>query len=205
MIWFPSSTWYQNGGHWATQPMPDPINDDDVLTVAELKERAHINESDELLQAYISAARQQVERDTSCALPTQSIAVGYDTPPASGQPLLLPCPPLQELTSAVWVGADSTTEVIDPALFQIDFISMPARLWFTGGAAPFPLGPQGFALTLKVGWTKATLPPLLKFAVGLLASHYLTFGRDLATVDSVTTMPMGYAEAIQAYRLEVLV
>jgi hypothetical protein len=89
---------------------------------------------------------------------------------------------------------------------QLDMVSMPARLtWmpstFTG--TPSPLA----ALTLSViaGWTKETLPPALKFAVGLLATHYLTAGRDRVVIGtSVLEMPAGYADAIDAYRLEVV-
>jgi hypothetical protein len=42
-------------------------------------------------------------------------------------------------------------------------------------------------------------------AVGLLAAHYVTSGRDLAVVGTTAAaMPMGYADAIQAYRVESL-
>jgi hypothetical protein len=60
-------------------------------------------------------------------------------------------------------------------------------------------------LELLVGWTQATLPPPLKQAVGLLATHYLTYGRDRVAVGGVVEMPAGYAEAIAPYTLVVLI
>ena len=197
------------GGHWAASQFSgdgvDPINDDDVLTVAELKERTHIEESDELLKSYISAARQQVERDTGCALPQQTIAVGYDRIDPAGI-YLVPMPPLQAVVSVQVLTTDGNSTQLDPdtIIESFDALSMPARLTFKPGAFDgFTLVPlSGLFLNCTVGWPKAFLPPLLKFAVGLLASHYATFGRDLATVDSVVSMPMGYESAIQGYRLE---
>jgi uncharacterized phiE125 gp8 family phage protein len=203
------------GGHWAVQTVagepPLVLNDDDILTADELRERSHIEESDALLQSFISAARQQVERDTGLALPTQRIAVGYDVVDPS-RIYLVPRPPLQDLTAVVYSDVNGGTTVIDTPydlLVNLDRVSMPGRLLFKSdafSAMPAPPGPmQALGLVVTAGWTKDTLPPLLKFAVGLLASHYLTLGRDLASIDQATEIPMGYSAAIQAYRLEVLV
>ena len=50
-----------------------------------------------------------------------------------------------------------------------------------------------------------TVPPLLKWACGLLACHYLLTGRDLAIVGTIVqSVPMGYEDAIRVYRQESL-
>jgi uncharacterized phiE125 gp8 family phage protein len=196
--------------HWAVR-VTDEGNDDDVLTVDELKERARIvpgdEESDALLQSYITAARQQVERDIGCALPTQTVAASFDTVDAS-QPLTVPWPPLQAVEGVSYTDPDGVVVDLDPTelITRIDTLSMPGRIWWLPGVftgVPYPLT---LTLALTVGWTKDTLPPLLKFAVGLLAAHYLTAGRDRVVIGTIVDdMPAGYAEAIQAYRIEVLV
>lgn len=187
-------------GHWSSR-VTVAGNDDDVLTIAELKERARIipgdEESDELMQSFITAARQQVERDTGLALPTQTMEVQYTTPPFAGDVLLVPWPPLQTLDSMVDV--DGTP--IDVTGVFVNAVAMPARVFGEGMTSRI-----GLTMTVTVGYTKETLPPLLKFAVGLLAAHYLTTGRDRTIVGTIVAdMPAGYEEAIQAYRLEVLV
>jgi hypothetical protein len=56
-----------------------------------------------------------------------------------------------------------------------------------------------------VGWVdRADLrarEPLLVQAVGLLAAHMATFGRDAVTNDTPNLVPLGYEEAIASYRL----
>lgn len=200
---------YPVGGHWAAVVTTPGDDLTDVLSVAELQERARIvpgdEESDALLTSYLTAARQQFERDTGLAVPTQTIAVTFAYAPAPSSVLLLPMPPLQAVTAMAALDADGAPvdlDVEDPALVRwLDTGSMPARL-VTGPA--FPAG-LGLALTLTVGWTKQTLPEAIRFAIGVLATHYLTAGRDRVVIGtSVLDMPAGYREVVEAYRLEVV-
>jgi len=217
MTFVSSSGWLMGtcvpvGGHWAARQTQDncgeTINDDNVLTVDELRERAHIEESDTLLKSYISAARLQVERDTGCALPQQTVAVVYER--VDSGIYLVPMPPTQNILTVQYMDSDGlvTSLVVDDVVQYLDAVSMPARLVWTPtafqGLNPSMPG-AALLLTVTAGWTKETLPPLLKFAVGLLASHYLTVGRDLVSVDSTpVAMPMGYEAAIAPYRLELV-
>lgn len=201
---------YPVGGHWAARVLVagDPL---EVLSIAELQERARIvagdAESDELLTSYIAAAIDQVERDTGLALPTQTIAVTFDEPGQSGV-LLLPRPPCQEVIAIAYMDSAGTIVQPDPGdvVLQLDTVSMPARLtWMPGTfvGAPAPLA--ALQLSVLCGYTPETLPPSLKFAVGLLATHYLTAGRDRVVIGtSVLEMPAGYAEAIEVHRLEIV-
>jgi len=88
--------------------------------------------------------------------------------------------------------------------------------------APLPLPPQCTPLQsiepadgsaaavyrIVAGWPDAATlkaeAPLLVHAVGLLVAHYATFGRDLITAEGATVVPLGYSDAIQPHRLEVL-
>lgn len=201
------ATAYPVGGHWSSS-VTTPPDDSEVLTIDELKERARIlpgdEESDPLMQSYIAAARQQVEQDISCALGTQTIAATFTIAPAPGEVLVLPWPPLQEIlamTAFNAAGDPIDVDVEDPTQVRyIDFGAVPARVLI--GSAFNPGSAAGLWFSLKVGWTKATLPPALKFAVGLLASHYLTAGRDRTVIGtSVLDMPAGYEDAINPFRL----
>lgn len=200
---------YPVGGHWGVTVITAG-DSDDVLTVAELLERARIvpgdAESDALLKSYIGAAIEQVQRDIGYALPTQTIAATFAYAPAPGEVLLLPMPPLQTIDAMTAFDASGAPVVIDaedPGQVLYIAFECPARVVI--GAAFFPGSPLGTTFTLTVGYTAATIPPALKFAVGLLATHYLTAGRDRVVIGtSVLPMPAGYAEVIDAWRLEIL-
>lgn len=184
------------GGHWSARVLVPPATE--PITPTELLERARLKGSDAegnpLLVDYIAAARGQVEQDTGCALLTQTIAVGFD-----GMPVRLPWPPLQAIVRVTAIDADGLSYEVDPLTYQVDTLSMPARVFWA--RAPGPV-----TLELLVGWTPATLPPPLKQSVGLLASHYLTYGRDRVAVGAgVAEMPAGYAEAIAPYTQVVLI
>jgi hypothetical protein len=140
---------------------------------------------------YLAAARAQVEADTGLALLTQTRRVTI-APARAIYPIPWQAWPVQSITDAAG-----------------RFITTPgtwgewAAIWLPGGS-----------WTVVAGWpTQAALKaeaPLLVHAVGLLAAHYLVLGRDLAIAgggpgdSNPVIVPMGYAEAIAAYRLVVL-
>jgi uncharacterized phiE125 gp8 family phage protein len=202
---YPSSPYAAVGGRCSWRVVDAATAE--PLTVGELYSRARIVPGDEedqtLVESYIKAAREQVERDTGCALPTQTIAIGYDR--IEPGPYRLPMPPCQAVTNVIYMDANggSTELDVDLAIAQLDIVSMPARLLFTPGAfngLPAPVAIQPLGLVATVGWKPAELPELLKQAVGLLAAHYLTAGRDRTVIGtSVMVMPAGYEDAIAPF------
>jgi len=206
-----TSTRIPVGGHWAVSVVTPP-DDTEVLTIAQLKERARVlagdEESDELYTSFISAACRQVERDTGYALSTQTLAVSYDR--IDNGVYLIPMPPCQDVTSVIYMDADGGSTDLGPdVIAQLDRVSSPARLAFLSDAfaglpAPLPMQPLGLVVT--AGFASGTLPESFRFCVGLLASHYITAGRDRVVIgDRMEVMPGGYAEMVNALRLEVVV
>jgi len=200
-------TTYPTGGRCSWRVV-DPATAE-PLTVDELYKRARIVPGDEedqtLVASFIKAAREQVERDTGCALPTQTIAIGYDRIEAASGPYTLPMPPCQDVTSVTYMDINGGSTALDLAttIAQLDRVSMPARLVFKPGAFAGLAGPaaiQPLGLVATVGWDPAELPELLKQAVGLLAAHYLTAGRDRTVIGTtVAVMPAGYEDAIAPF------
>lgn len=201
---------YPPGGHWSARVFTAGESDD-VLTVAELNAIARIvpgdEESDALIKSYITAAIAQVEHDTGLALPTQMLAITFDDAAPDGV-LAIPRPPTQEIAGISYTDADGNLQQPDPGevILQLDLASMPARLtWFPNTFIGAPARLAALGLSVKAGWTKDTLPADLKFAVGLLAAHYVTAGRDRVVIGtSVLDMPAGYQEVIDRWRLEVV-
>jgi uncharacterized phiE125 gp8 family phage protein len=81
-----------------------------------------------LLESWIRAARSHVEQRLSIALVEQTWRRTLDGFPASGAPILLPRPPLQSVTSVVYVDPDGAEQTLDAALYVVDVESRPGRI-----------------------------------------------------------------------------
>jgi uncharacterized phiE125 gp8 family phage protein len=195
----------------STPPAAEPLTVDELLTYARILTG---DEEPTLLAGVIAAARQQVEQDTGLALLTQTQECYLDVLAPAGLwssaawwALDLPWPPLQRVDRVEWTDVANVVHPVDPATYVVDAVSRPGRLIWTTGAG-WPSGVrsfQGWHVQQVVGWPDpAALPPLLKHAVGLLAAHLLTTGRDLASDTPMTLMPMSYTQAIAPFRLETL-
>jgi uncharacterized phiE125 gp8 family phage protein len=187
---------------------------DEPVTIADVKLRAELDwldgdPRDALATQLIQTAREFVEADTGLALLTQTRDVFFDHVPPCATPILLPtyCAPVQTVLS--WqVRTQSGVVALDPTSVTADQGSNPGRIVVappSSGPWPSVYGLQPWALRLVVGWpTPQDLPPRLVHAVGLLAAHLLTAGRDAVTVmgrgghDQI--MPLGYEDAVDPYR-----
>lgn len=162
---------------------------EEPMTPDQLKARARHDRSDEdaLLPDYIRAARQQVELDTERALLTQSWRASI----ASGGVVALPWPPLQDITEVLQVIGGVST-VLEPAAYAVDYAS---------GVMTLPVIDGGYLVEYVAGAESvALIPPLLLQAVGILAVHYLTLGRDLVSAGAFVPVPQNYLDAIQPFR-----
>lgn len=175
------------------------------LTLAEGKLRAGLDWTtgdarDALMSGFISAARAKVEQDTGLALLTQVRDVYYDA--IGGAVLALPSQskPLQAVVSVSSVDTDGVTNVLATDQYLVDTAS--GRIGLSdAGAWPTDLRTfQPYVVRIVAGYASiAAIPPLLIHAVGLLTAHFATLGRDLASVDQASLVPMGYEDAIAAY------
>jgi uncharacterized phiE125 gp8 family phage protein len=185
-----------------TPPVLEP------LTIEEAKLRAGFDwatgDARELLLAgYIRAARAKVEQDTGLALLTQTRDVYFDA--VWGLAIALPAQslPLQAVTSVKSVDAAGVEQTLTATEYVVDAASGRIGL-AESGSWPTDLRTfQPWVIRVVAGWTSVqaltTAAPLLVHAVGLLTAHYATLGRDLASVESATEIPQGYADAISAY------
>lgn len=155
------------------------------LTLDEAKLRAGLDwpsgdPRDGQMQLFIEAARQRVERDTGVALLTQTWEV-YLSHATSVVDFPAPAQPLQTLAV-----------IREPA-------SLPPPP-VTDVNDPLQLYP--WAYEIVVGWTAVEqIPPLLRWAVGLLTAHYATAARDAVVVGTIASeVPLGYDDALLDFR-----
>lgn len=152
-----------------------------------------------MLALWLAGARSQVEQDTGLALLAQTRDLFFEAAPDA---LIWPSQsrPLQAVTwIRSWDQANVAT-TLDPAQYVVHLergllARAPDAVWPTDLRAAQP-----WAMRIVAGLPAVTqIPPQLLRAVGLLTAHYATLGRDLASLDPVTDVPHGYAEAISPY------
>jgi uncharacterized phiE125 gp8 family phage protein len=183
-------------------------SDIEPITVEKLKALARLDPNDdsenEVLADCIAQARDQVENDTGTALLTQTRDVYLTSPPTVYQSFRIPFPPLQSLTSIIATAVDGSESTVSASQYVVS----GNRLALGDlGAWPTNLRAlQAWRLRIVVGYTSvALIPPGLIRAVGILATHYATAGRDLVSVSHILqTLPNGYEDAIRPYTPVVL-
>lgn len=202
-------------------PTVEPITSDQLTAIARIVPG---DEEATLSDGYIRAARQQVEQDTGLALLTQTQDCYIDRftlwPQWPGAvswwagfymaPVALPSWPVQSIEVIEWIDVDGVGHVLDPSTYVLDTAHRPARVIWTSATVPtVPAGVRPFEawhLQQVAGWaTPDAVPPLLTKAVGELAAHFLTTGRDMVVIDArMEPLPMSYQQAIAPFRIELL-
>lgn len=185
-----------------TPPATEP------LTLAEAKLRAGQtwadgDARDALLQQCIVAARMKVEGDTGLSLITQTRDVTLSAAPFSWT-LRLPAlsSPLQSITSITSVDTSDVPHVLDVSQYAVDLPGGRIGLTYAG-AWPSDLRPTNpITIRLVAGFgAAADVPAPLALAVGMLAAHYFTAGRDAVQIGrGVEVAPLGYDHLIEQYQ-----
>lgn len=180
-----------------------------VLTLAQVKLRASLtwpdgDARDELAMSYLAAATRKVEVDSGLALLTQTRDVYLDAIRSTILQLPAQSRPLQSVTSITSTDTAGAVNILSPSQYVVDLAGARVGLAL-GGSWPTDLRPfQPYVLRIVAGWVSADLlmaaEPLLVHLVGRLAAHYATVGGDLASLQSVNTVPFGYDDDIAAYR-----
>lgn len=208
--------WYEPSGRrralhavstLVTAPIVEP------LTLIEAKLRAGQDWAagdarDALMTTCVVAARMKVETDTALALLTQTRDVLLDVAPIGGV-LTLPdqSTPLQSITSVTSYDTSGAANILAPSNYQVDTVSGRIGLT-TDGVWPLDLRPfQPIAIRIVAGYANAAaIPAPLVLAVGLMAAHYFTAGRDVVITGTiVSTTPYGYEDLIAPYRVVSLI
>ena len=138
------------------------------LSLGEIK--AHLRfdhlsgEDDALLTQYQEAALATWGDESGShnwAITAQRIRVGLPGWPLGQQEFKLPWPPLRALVQVDYVDPDGVTQTLDPATYELDKISQPARLRLAPGQSWPPLADRmtPVSLTLDVGYADLSEVP----------------------------------------------
>jgi hypothetical protein len=199
-------------------PLAEPLSLVDAK--AQLRLDADQTADDMLIGAYVTAARIHVEnlirrqivmatfRLTLDRFPWRVPAYSgvYGDPRAVPIPhfdvgrIVLPSPPLQQVTRVAYVDAGGAAQTMDPALYFVDDQAEPARVMSAAGTSwPSTLGQiNSLSITYTAGW-------MVPFAVDATADTVTPAGRPRANGDGVrlylagASLPGGLAAGLTYY------
>jgi len=112
-----------------TPPAVEPV----TLDGAKAHLKVDTSADDALITDLIAAARARAEWHLGRALITQGWMLWLDAWPAV---IEVPLPPLQAVTSITAYALNDAATVLDPATWQVDASSAPARIALKANAAP---------------------------------------------------------------------
>jgi uncharacterized phiE125 gp8 family phage protein len=178
----------------------DPAVEPVTLTAVKSHLRLSHDTEDELLSGLIKAAREDVERVTGVAMISQSWRLAMDRWPRSGR-VVLARYPVQEILSVTVFGSEGEASLVDPADYQVDTLSRPARIHFEQRPEPMR-AMNGIEIDFSAGFGEAgtDVPDLLKRAVMMLVTHWYEFRASYGAADQPVSYPAGYDRLIAGYR-----
>jgi uncharacterized phiE125 gp8 family phage protein len=172
------------------------------VTLAEVKAHLRLDHGseDDLLIGLIRAAREDVERTAGLALLDQAWRLVLDKWPRNGCVAVMRHP-IREILSVTAYGSEGEASVMNPASYQADTVSRPARLHFD--APPGALRAiNGIEIDFTAGFGEAgtDVPDLLRRAILLLVAHWYEFRTSFGPDDQPISYPAGYERLIASYR-----
>ncbi len=176
--------------------------DAEPLTTAECKAHLRVAHSsdDDFVAGLIRAAREEVERFTGIAMIDQDWRLTLDSWPL-GDHVTIARHPVKQILSVTVYGSEGEASLIDPASYQLDPLSRPARLHFENRPAP-AIAMNGIEIDLRAGHGEAgtDVPDLLKRAMMLLVAHWYEFRSEYGAGDQPVSLPNGYQRLLAGHR-----
>ncbi|MCC6426278.1 MAG: phage head-tail connector protein [Phycisphaerales bacterium] len=171
-------------------PASSPVS----LAEAKTHCRVDIDDDDALLASLIAAATDVVEKRCQRALITQTLRLSLDEFPRDKcgvvQPILLPRPRLQSITSIAYTDSAGDAQTLDSADYQLDDQVEPAEIWPAVGES-WPDTQEGKINAVQITYVAgygdaAAVPDGLKQAIKLLVGHWYE-NRETVVVGTIAT------------------
>lgn len=187
--------------HFTLQRTADATEEPITLQQAKDWLRVDLDVDDAVIAALITAARQQVERDTGRVCSTQTWALGLDAVPAGA--ITLPVGPVLSVSSVVVYAPDNTASTVAATVYRLDADSRPARLVLqTDQSWPTDVRAENaLVVTFTAGMTASDTAqtPLLQ-AMLFLVSHWYA-NREGVAGDRMAELPLAYQMLIASERV----
>lgn len=184
---------------------------DEPLTLVDAKAhlRVEITDDDTYITSLISRAREVFERETGRQLVDATWRAQLDRFPWSDrEPIELPKPPLQSVTTVTYLDSSGASQTWAPAEYQVDVFDGPAAR--RGLLYPvvneqypdtYPI-PDAVTITFIAGYgNAAAVPEEIKQHMLQLIGHYYEH-REIVVVGegSIAPLPFGVQQGIWGFR-----
>lgn len=182
----------------ASGPAAEPIS----RAFAKQALRLDSDHFDDLVDFYITAAREYIERVTDRALITQTLDLTLDDFPPDA--IELPRGPVQSVTTITTYDADDVATVQSSAEYRVDTTVDPPRVALNDGEAwPTDLrASAGVVVRYVAGYADtadaAAIPAPIRQALIMLVNHW--FEQSTAAGPRLAVVPLGFDAALSPYR-----
>lgn len=178
------------------------------VSTSEMKSHSRIDIStdDTLLGTYIKAATQRFEIESRRALITQTWVLRLDRFPTSGsEPILLPRPPVQSVTSVAYIDGDGDSQTWDSSKYVLDSTSEPGRIYPAYGES-WPSTrdiENAVTITYVAGYGDAStdVPQDIIQAIEMLAAHWYEHRESVSMGTIVTNVPQSWDFLVAPHRV----
>lgn len=182
------------------------------LSLVEGKQHLRLTTSneDDLINAYIGAARDRVEVFTSRALITQTWTAyfdSFDDPEICDGfgALAVPRPPLQSITSIKYQDEDDVQQTLSTDVYAVDTTSIPGRVYLKPDQSWPTVYAKRHAIEMifvaGYGTSSADLPSGIVHATRLLLSHYYEVREPIVLGTIATQIPESIQSLLWSYRI----
>jgi uncharacterized phiE125 gp8 family phage protein len=181
-----------------TAPAEEPI----TLTLARTHVKAQTTAEDALLQAWITAAREQAEAFIGRALITQTWDMSFDAF-GCGE-IDIPLPPLQSVTFVKYYDEAGVEQTLATSSYHVDSRSVLGRV-VLDDAASWPstdVRPNAVTIRFVCGYgLAAAVPQSIKAAMLLMLTDLDQHRGEVVTGASVQQIPRGAEALLSPYKI----
>ena len=197
--------------HWSitttSEPSEEPLSLDDAKAFM----RVDDSDEDDLIAAFIVAARQKIEEEIMRALVTRSYTYTLDYWPTydlygRGRDYIdLPYAPLQSVDSFQYYDEDNTLQTVDSDIYSVDTASEPGRIYLLDGEVWPTSDTRNARASVVISYTAgygdasdvpSAIVTAMKYWVGTWYEN-----RESVTAGTITAIPGTVDVLLNAYRL----
>ncbi len=168
-----------------------------------------MTEEDDLLEDYISAAREFLETQTKQVFCESSFEIFLNEWPLNGR-VEFPISPIISIVSFEYIDANSAYVAIDPtSYFEALYDAPPYLIYGSAGWPSVNCRPGAIRLEVRAGYASAgspsdaiRVPHMAKQAIKMLVGHWYENRETVATTPGVipASVPLGWDDLIYPLR-----
>ena len=167
---------------------------------------------DDLIEIYISAAREWAELDTGCSLAQRQLPMAIDAFPTNGDGIPLPVAPVLSILSITYLNTLGIEVEVPNVDYELDIFASPREIVLTPNSEwPSDVGDfnNPIRITYMTGYSSpeespqdAPMPRSVKAAILLVVGHLYDHRNENVEV-ALQTIPMGAKAFLDVVRRRV--